>query len=163
MSAVQIADIISILPRDNAQILLKLLKGDVASRVNQMLNEHDVPASILASRRFLAFPGVLTVGDAFSRFREEAPRCVVTMYIYVVDPEQHIRGVIDIQELLKADPKNRLEEIMTRNCVTVAPNTMRGDVEALFLRYHFRAIPVVDGFGKLLGVVREKDVFLPEE
>ena len=163
LSAVQIADIISILPRDSAETLLKMLKGDVASRIHQLLSQHDVPASILATRRFLSFAGELTIADAFSRFREEAPRCVVTMYIYVVDSEQHIRGVIDIQELLKADPKDKLEDIMTRNCVTVAPNTMRGEVEALFRRYHFRAIPVVDESRKIIGVVREKDVFLTEE
>jgi len=163
LSVVQIADIISILPRDSAQTLLKMLKGDVASRINQMLSQHDVPAAVLAARRFLGFAGDLTVADAFSKFREEAPRCVVTMYIYVVDAEQHLRGVIDIIELLKADPKDRLEEIMTRNCVTVAPNTMRGEVEALFRRYRFRAIPVVDESRKIIGVVREKDVFLTED
>lgn len=163
LTAVQIADIISILPRDNAETLLKMLKGDIASRINQLLSQHDVPASILATRRFLAFPGDLTVADAFSRYREEAPRCAVTMYIYIVDSEQHLRGVIDIMELLQADPKDKLEEIMTKNCVTVTPNTMRGEVEALFLRYHFRAIPVVDESKKIQGVVREKDVFLTEE
>ena len=163
LTAVQIADIISILPRDNAETLLKMLTGDVASRVNQLLSKHDVPASILATRRFLGFPGDLTVADAFSRYREEAPRCAVTMYIYVVDSEHNLRGVIDIMELLQADPMDKLEEIMTKNCVTVAPNTMRGEVEALFLRYHFRAIPVVDESRKILGVVREKDVFLSEE
>ena len=134
-----------------------------ASRINQLLSQHDVPASILATRRFLSFPGDLTVEDAFSKFRQEAPRCVVTMYIYVVDSQQHIRGVIDIQELLQADPKNNLEGIMTKNVVAVAPTTMRGEVEALFRRYHFRAIPVIDESKKIVGVVREKDVFLTED
>jgi CBS domain-containing protein len=163
LTAVQIADIISILPRDNAETLLKMLKGDVASRIHQLLSQHDVPASILATRRFLAFPGDLTVADAFSKYREEARRIAVTMYIYIVDSEQHLRGVVDIMELLQADPKAKLEEIMTKNCVTVAPNTMRGEVEALFLRYHFRAIPAVDESRKIIGVVREKDVFLTDE
>jgi sporulation protein YlmC with PRC-barrel domain len=163
MSPVQIADIISILPRDNAEASLRLLTGGLASKVNQLLTQHDVPASILAMHCFLGFPSDLTVDDAFVRFRKEAPGCDVTMYIYVVDSEQHIRGVIDIKELLQADPKDRLEKIMTRNIITVAPTTMRGDVEALFLKYHFRAIPVVDASNKILGVVREKDVFLTDE
>jgi CBS domain-containing membrane protein len=51
---------------------------------------------------------------------------------------------------------------MTRNVVTVAPATMRDGVEALFRRYRFRAIPVVDESRRLLGVVREKDVFSRE-
>ena len=163
LSPVQIADIISILPREDSEEFLKILKGDVASKVHQLLSQHDVPASTLAMHCFLGFPGNLTVEEAFARFREEARSCDVTMYIYVVDGEQHLRGVIDIKELLQADPKNTLEQIMTRNVVSVAPTTMRGDIEALFLKYHFRAIPIVDESRKIVGVIREKDVFLPEE
>lgn len=163
LSPVQIADIVSILPRDDSEGLLKILKGDVASKVHLLLSQHDVPASTLAMPGFLGFPGNLTVEDAFTRFREEARRSDVTMYIYVIDDQRHLRGVIDINELLQADPKSTLEKIMTRNVATVAPTTMRGEVEALFRKYHFRAIPVVDRSRKILGVIREKDVFLPEE
>ncbi len=163
LSPVQIADIIAILPRDDSEEFVKILKGDVASKVHQLLTQHDVSASTLAMRCFLGFAGDLTVEEAFTRFREEARRCDVTMYIYIVDSEQHLRGVIDINELLQADPKNTLEQIMTRNVVTVAPTTMRGEVEALFLKYHFRAIPIVDESKKIVGVIREKDVFLKEE
>jgi sporulation protein YlmC with PRC-barrel domain len=163
LSPVQIADIIAILPHDDSAEFLKILKGDVGSKVHQLLSEHDVPASVLAMHCFLGFAGDLTVEEAFTRFREEARGCDVTMYIYVVDSDQRLRGVIDINELLQADPKSKLEQIMTRNVVAVAPTTMRGEVEALFLRYHFRAIPIVDESKKIVGVIREKDVFLKEE
>ena len=163
LSPVQIADIIGILPHDDSEEFVRILKGDVASKVHQLLSQHDVSASTLAMHCFLGFPGDLTVEEAFTRYREEARRCDVTMYVYVVDSDQHLRGVIDINELLQADPKNTLEQIMTRNVVGVAPTTMRGEVEALFLKYHFRAIPIVDESKKIMGVIREKDVFLKEE
>jgi len=163
LSPVQIADIIAILPRDDSEEFLKILKGDVASKVHQLLSQHDVPASTLAMRCFLGFPGDLTVEEAFTRYREEARGCDVTMYVYVVDNEQNLRGVIDINELLQADPRSKLEDIMTRNVTAVAPTTMRGDVEALFRKYRFRAIPIVDDSKRIVGVIREKDVFLPGE
>ena len=163
LSPVQIADIISILPRDDSEEFLRILKGDVASKVHQLVSQHDVPASTLAIRCFLGFPGDLTIEEAFSRFREEARHCDVTMYIYVVDREQHLKGVIDINELLQADPKFKLEDIMTRNVVTTAPTTMRGEIESLFRKYRFRAIPVVDESDRIVGVIKEKDVFLTEE
>jgi len=163
LSPVQIADILSILPRDDSEALLKTLKENVSSKVQILLTEHDVPASALAMPCFLRFPGHITVEQAFARFREEAKHCDVTMYIYVVDEQQHLRGVIDINELLQADPKSKLEEIMTKNVVSVSPTTMRGEIEALFLKYHFRAVPIVDDSERIVGVIREKDVFLPEE
>jgi magnesium transporter len=81
------------------------------------------------------------------------------MYIYVVDGEGQLKGVIDINELLQADPETTLVKIMTRNVVTVTPSTMLGELEVIFKKYHFRAIPIVDESHKIVGVVREKDVF----
>jgi magnesium transporter len=162
MSPVQIAEIISILPYDDSEEFMKLLKGDVALKVQQILTEHDATALLLATRRFLAFPGNLTMEEAFTRFRTEARNAIVTMYIYVVNENQQLRGVLDINELVQADPNSRLENIMIRNFVSVPPTASRAKVEALLRRYRFRAIPVVDESGKILGAVREKDVFLPE-
>jgi len=163
LSPVQIADILAILPRDDSEEFLKTLRSDVASKVQLLLAEHDVPASTLAMHCFLGFPGDLKVEDAFTRFREEARHCDVTMYIYVVDEKLRVRGVVDIKELLQADPEARLKDIMTKKVVTVAPNTMRTEVESLFRKYRFRAIPIVEKSKKIVGVIREKDVFLPEE
>jgi len=163
LSPVQIADIISILPREDSEEFVKILKGEVAFKVNELLTQHDVPASTLAMHCFLGFPGEITAEEAFSRFRKEARSCDVTMYIYVVDADQRLRGVVDINELLQADPQSSLQAIMTRNVVTVPPTAMRGQIEALFLKYRFRAIPVVDESKRIVGVIREKDVFLKEE
>jgi Mg/Co/Ni transporter MgtE len=69
---------------------------------------------------------------------------------------------LDINELLQADPEKKLEELMTRNVVSVSPNTMRGEVEALFRRYGFRAIPVVDDNGRILSVIKEKGIVVSE-
>jgi magnesium transporter len=159
LSAVEIADVISVLPSNEAEEFQKALSGNRAARVQELLTKHDVPASILAVHRFLQFPGDLIVEDAFVRFRKEAPGTLVVMYIYVADAEGHLRGVIDINELLQANPQSKLEDIMVRNVVTVAPDTRRWTIEALFRRYRFRAIPVVDYGGKIVGVVREKDAF----
>jgi magnesium transporter len=159
LSAVEIAEVISILPREDAVQLQETLRGELATRVRELVSQHDVPASVLAVRRFLQFSGDITVEDAFSKFRKEAPDSLVTMYIYVVDGEGHLKGVVDINELLQADPQQKLENIMTRNVVTVRPTTTRGDVEVLFRRYRFRAIPVVDESARMIGVLREKDVF----
>lgn len=159
LSAVEIADVISVLPPADAEELQKILTGDLASRVHELITRHDVPASVFAVRSVLQFPGDLTVEEAFTRFRKEAPNALVTMYIYIVDQEGHLSGVVDINELLQANTESRLEEIMTRNVVTVPPTIMRGAVEALFRRYRFRAIPVVDEDGKIVGAIREKDAF----
>jgi len=158
LSVVEIAEVISVLPRDEAEEFQKILSASRAARVQELLTQHDVPASVLAVHRILQFPGDLVVEDAFVKFRKEAPNTLVVMYIYVADGDGRLRGVIDINELLQANPESKLEDIMVKNVVSVAPETRRGEIEALFRRYRFRAIPVVED-GKIVGVVREKDAF----
>jgi CBS domain-containing protein len=159
LSAVEISDVISILPKDDADEFLRTLSGDRAARVQELLTQHEVPASVIATTHFLQFPGGLTVEEAFARFRKEAPTSLVNMYIYVIDEGRRLKGVIDINELVQASPSSRLEQIMTRSVVTVDPETRRSELEALFRRYRFRGIPVVDRESKIIGVVREKDAF----
>ena len=163
LSTVEIAEVISILPKDDAEEFLQTISPDRASRVQEMINQHEVPASVLAVHHFLEFPGSLTVDDAFARFRKEAPNSIVNMYIYIVDDNNRLRGVIDINELVQAAPLSKLEDIMIGSVVTVAPSTKRTELEALFRRYRFRGIPVVDDAGRIIGVVREKDAFSTDD
>ncbi|HYM40096.1 MAG TPA: CBS domain-containing protein [Thermoplasmata archaeon] len=160
LSPAEIAEIVSILPRDGSREILAALKGDIAARVHQILSEYDVPAAALAVHRLLLLPGDLTVDEAFKRFRLQAPFCDVTMYVYVVGTELDLQGVVDINELLQAHPESRLDQIMTRTVVTVSPSSMRDEVESLFRKYRFRAIPIVDSARHVVGAVRERDAFL---
>ncbi|MCX6642602.1 MAG: CBS domain-containing protein, partial [Candidatus Bathyarchaeota archaeon] len=159
LSPMEIADMISILPRGESEEIKQILSKEIAEKVNEIISKHDIPASTLALRRYLAFPGDTIVEDAFIRFRKEAPKSDVTMYIYVIDNEAKLTGVVDINELLQADPETTLEKIMTKNVVTVEPSTMRRELKEIFQKYHFRAIPVVDELRNIVGVVREKDAF----
>jgi magnesium transporter len=159
LSPMEIADLISILPRGESEEIKQILSKEIAEKVNEIISKHDIPASTLALRRYLAFPGDTVVEVAFIRFRKEAPKSDVTMYIYVIDNEEKLIGVVDINELLQADPETTLEKIMTKNVVTVEPSTMRRELKEMFQKYRFRAIPVVDESRMIFGVVREKDAF----
>lgn len=162
MSSVQVAEIVSVLPLEDSLELEKLLRPDVAARVRRLVESHEAPASALAVHRFMAFKGDMKVEDVLKKFREVARYSIVTMYVYVVDDNSHLMGVLDINELLQGDPSSRLSEIMIKNVISVKPSTMRGEIERLFNRYRFRAIPVVDENHVITGVVREIDVFLRE-
>jgi CBS domain-containing protein len=163
LAPIEIAQIISVLPLEHAKDFQIILRPELAAKVHEIVTRHDAPASALAMRRFLAFPGEITVEQAFTKYRQEARNSAVTMYIYIVDGENHIEGVLDINELLQAGSEKKLKEIMTKNVISVSPTTMRGDIEELFHRYGFRAIPVVDEQRRLVGVIREKGIFLSED
>jgi len=75
-----------------------------------------------------------------------------------VDEGAKLVGVLDIRELLQARPEDRLEDVMTTNLVTLNAKTALKDAAKLFVRYSFRAIPIVDDDGVMIGAIPYRDV-----
>ena len=80
------------------------------------------------------------------------------MYIYVLDEAKHLLGVIDIKELLLADDKATLKDIMEENVHTLEPDSTLKEAYEKFTRYDFRAIPISDEDYVMKGVVTYRDI-----
>ena len=163
MTPVQIADIFSILPTEKSNRFIESLAPDIAGQVRDILGQREEGISTLVSHTCLEFPPGMTVSEAFDRFRKEAHDMDVIMYIYIVGDDKHLEGVVDIRELLQAEPVETLSDIMVKNVIAIEPGDTRDDVEEMFKRYHFRAIPVVDTLDRLTGVIRYKDIFTAQK
>ena len=82
----------------------------------------------------------------------------VIMYFYVTDEAGKLRGVVDVRELIAAQPQQTLGEIMTDRLITLGPDETLGDAMRALTRYGFRAIPVTDEEERILGVVSFRDI-----
>ena len=158
MTPAQIADILEILPRVDAEALKKSLPSETGEKVNELLNAHDVKLPSIATGGFLALPETATVRQALARFRNRTKRYDVIMYVYVTREDGTLKGVIDIRELIQARSDETLNKIMTEQIVTLAPTDTLADAASEFSKYGFRALPMVDESRTLLGVIRYKDL-----
>jgi Mg/Co/Ni transporter MgtE len=80
------------------------------------------------------------------------------MYIYVVDAQEHLMGVVDLKELLIADDKAPLSAIMSENVISVNAESTLKEASQEFERYGFRALPVTDDEEHLIGAIPYRDV-----
>ena len=158
MTPAQIADILEILPRVDAEALKKSLSAEEVEKVSELLDAHDVKLPSLATERFLALPDSALVRQALTKFRSRTKRYDVIMYVYVTTSEGNLKGVVDIRELIQNRSDETLRNIMTEQIVTLAPTDTLADAASEFSKYGFRALPMVDENRKLLGVVRYKDL-----
>lgn len=163
MTSAQLADLFSILSAEEANRFIASLDPEKARKVRAILSQREETIASLVTHTYLAFPGDLTVNDAFQRFRKEARDLDVIMYIYIVGEDRRLEGVIDIRELLQAQPDQLLKDIMVKNVISIDFDDAKEDVIELFKRYYFRAIPVVDPQDRLLGVIRFKDLFIGQK
>ena len=75
------------------------------------------------------------------------------VYFYVNNPEGRLVGVVPTRRLLMSDPTTRIESIMVGHVVAVPSSATVLTACELLARHRLRALPVVDGDGKMLGVV----------
>lgn len=106
----------------------------------------------LCHRNFPALHVDDTVERALATFRREGlPHKVI--YVYVVDTERRLVGVVPVRQLLMADPKRRVGELLVPNVVALAASTGVEEARRAFAEHRFLAFPVVDAERRLVGVI----------
>jgi CBS domain-containing protein len=158
MTPGQAADILSVLPSDDKKAILRLLEPSQVTKVEEILEEQDLNIISFASTRFFKFPPDITVEEAQLKCRERAKRIDVVMYLYIVDPSDKLLGVADIKDLFMAGDNELLRDLMVDNVITLNPGSTMKEALDLFIRYNFKALPVVGVNNVILGAVPCRDV-----
>jgi magnesium transporter len=159
MSAAQLADLFSVLPHDHATGMMELLPKPQAKRVQAILSQMEATAKALMSQDFVSMTKDGTVGQAMTTIKTSGKDADSISYVYVLDrPEGLLVGVADLRDLVLADENALLKDVMNSPVVTAEADDIREDLADLFVKYHYRMIPVVDPEDHLLGVVRYNEI-----
>jgi CBS domain-containing protein/sporulation protein YlmC with PRC-barrel domain len=159
MSVPQIADLFSDLSHEKVTELMRCLTPPRAARVHAVMTDADVPASTLMNVRFPALRKETKASEALGLLRSSQYDRRNLWYLYIVADEQKtLLGLVDLRDLVTAAPEASLGELMIAPLVTAERDALREDLRALFAKYQFRLLPVVDRQEHLLGVVRYKDL-----
>jgi CBS domain-containing protein len=159
MTPGQAADLLAALASSDAHVLLELVSdAEKAAKVKAILEKQDERVIDFSTSGFLRFAPEMRVGRARVDFRQAAKGKDSINYIYVIDRENRLLGVVDTKSLLLADDDVQLRDVMATNVVTLSPQSSLRRASELFARYLFRALPVTDENGKVLGVLPYRDV-----
>ena len=158
MTPGQAADILSVLPSAEAHVILDAMNAESARKVQAIINRQEEKVLHYSTQKILKFPPDTTVEYVQNDYPRHARDKDVIMYIYVVDDKEHLLGVIDLRELLKADDKAFLRDVMVENVITLSTDSNLKEAAQEFARYGFRAIPVIDDENHLIGVIPYRDV-----
>jgi len=158
MTPGQAADILSVLPTVEAQEILEALNRENAKKIQAIIEKQEEKVINYTTQKILKFPPETTVGYIENDYPRHARGMDVIMYIYVVDPQDSLLGVIDLKELLQADDKALLRDIMIENVISLSTESTLKEASQDFARYDFRALPVTDSENRLMGVIPYRDV-----
>jgi magnesium transporter len=158
MTPAQAADILAILPRDEAERILTLIDPDKSLKVGRIIAEHDEQILHYSSAELIKLPATTAAAMVLRDYRELAKDKDVVMYVYVTDAASTLQGVVDIKEIVAAEPHQTLGDIMTEHVISLPKTASLREAAMLFGRYDFRALPITDENNRLLGAVSSRDV-----
>lgn len=150
------ADILGDLPPDRAASALAEMEE--ADDVRPLLAYEDDTAGGLMTPEFFALREGMTSQQAIAFLRARDPDAEMPYYLYVVDAQDRLVGVLGLRALITSLPNSIVGDIMERDIRTVQAGTDQEEVANLMTKYSLLALPVVDADGKLVGVVRSSDI-----
>jgi magnesium transporter len=152
------ADIISDLPVDKAKEILESIEKEEAEDIQELLSHEEDTAGGLMTNVFIAYPPDTTIKEAIEKLRKDAETIETVYYIYIIDVNEKLIGVISLRDILLADLDTKLSDIMATKLKTVNPETDEMEVAGIISKYNLLAIPVIDTEGFILGIVTIDDI-----
>jgi magnesium transporter len=120
-------------------------------------NKHPTVADLMSPPVGVFGPRT-TVAEATEQLREQVKTAFVT-YLYIVDAGGRLLGLVVMREMLLATPETTLESIMLRDPFVLRRDTPLDEALKQALYMHFPVYPVVDGEGRLVGLIRGPELF----
>jgi magnesium transporter len=150
------ADVLGDLPPSRAAEALAEMEE--AEEVIPLLSYADETAGGLMTTSFIALNPNSTTAQAIDFLRQLDPDVETPYYMYVVDPSNHLVGILGMRDLIIADPDTVVETIMSSEVIVSLPEQDQEEVARLMARYDLAAIPVVDEQGEIQGVITQDDL-----
>jgi magnesium transporter len=160
------ADLLAELPEETQSEILAEMSDYTAGELRELVKYDEDTAGGLMTTDYLWIYPHRTTEATIRKIREIAPESEFIYYLYVVDKEDTLLGVLSLRTLLLSLPTAFIERIMDTDMITVSPDMHADDVAATIARYDMLAVPVVDERGKMLGIVTVDDAIdaiMPED
>jgi magnesium transporter len=151
------ADLVADLSEDSREEILGLMEKDEAQEVQELMTYGEETAGGIMTTEFVAVPANLTAAQTIDRLRELEPNAETIYYVYVTDPDDRLVGVLSLRDLIVARPDTPISSVMYDEPVAVRTDAGQEEVTEAVARYNLLAVPVVDGEGKLAGIVTVDD------
>jgi magnesium transporter len=153
MEPAMAADVMDTLPEDTQLSILAAMEEEDRALIEILIHAREDSAASLMTVDFIACPEDYNVAQAMKVLKEYAGEVESITYVYCMEEESRLRGVVSVRNLILSEPTTPLTDIMNRRLVTLSLDDDWETVANQFLKLKFKALPVVDGDGHLLGLV----------
>src|SRR5713226_6258865 len=152
------ADILAEIPQDKAERLLNLMPADESRPIRELLRYGPETAGGIMTNEVLSLSQALTAEEALVYMRQNSAHLEMIYYLFIVDDEKHLVGVVSLRELVVAEPTTRLKDLMDDDVIKVKSDADQEEVARIIAKYDLLGVPVVDEENHLVGLITVDDV-----
>jgi len=150
------ADLLGDIPP--AQVDQALSAIEDAAEILPLLEYHDDSAGGLMTSADVILHQDLTAREALDHLRTVAPDAETVYYLFVVDDDVRLVGVVSLRELVLCPPERLIQTVMDQDVITIPVEADQEQAARLMARYDLLAMPVVDDQNHLLGIITHDDL-----
>jgi magnesium transporter len=158
MAPDEATDFLADLPEEKKQKLIRTMEKPSREAVEELLKFKEGTAGSIMTKDFLSVRKDKTIGDAIEEFRKTVYPLESISYIYVTDQDNRLVGVSTLRHLITCEKDATLGKLMNTHLIKVEPEDHVDTVAALFKKYKFMALPVVDKEEMLKGIITLQDI-----
>ncbi|MDY2678319.1 MAG: magnesium transporter [Oscillospiraceae bacterium] len=148
-------DVIEEMPANVVERMLAL-SGEKRTAINTILNYPEDSAGSIMTLEYISLLPSMTIGDALKKVKSAGIRSETVYTCYVVEKHK-LLGIITAKDLLTCDDSEKISDVMETNIISVKTHTDKEEVAALFNKYDFLSLPVVDNEFCIVGIVTVDD------
>src|SRR5262245_24436288 len=153
------ADVIQEAPAEERESILALLDDAMRREVKGLLDYAEDEAGGLMNTRYSRLRTDMTVDEAISYLRRDArAREKTVYYVFVVDAQEHLLGVVSFRDLLVSPGEKLVQDVMRTEVISAPEDLDQEALSNLFMRHHLLMMPIVDSEGRIKGVVNLNDI-----
>lgn len=151
-------DILNELSKDKVASFLTIMDNDASDEIKQLLHYEEKTAGSIMTTEYIAIYQTQSVKDTMVQLKKEGPDAETIYYLYVVDEDKRLVGVLSLRDLIISDEDVLIEDIMSGKVVSVSVAKDQEEVAQMMRDYDFLAVPVVDFQKHLLGIITVDDI-----
>jgi magnesium transporter len=151
-------DFVEWIPEDRLEGVLDRLPEDKREELRKAELYPESSAGRVMTTSFVALDQKMNAQDAIDSLRSIGDGSEAVLYLYVVDEQRTLIGVVPIRRLVSAPPDRLISEIMIPDPVSVSADDDQEEVARIVSRFDLLAIPVTDIDGRMLGLITIDDV-----
>ena len=147
-------DVVDVFERstvDEAEDLLEILNKSTKLNINKRLAYPKDSVGRLMSEEVAKISTGLTIKEALSELKNLHTDVEDIVYVYSVDEENSLSGVLSFREIVFANQDELIENVMIPNPIYINPTDDQEEAARLIKQYELLALPVIDKNNKLIG------------